>query len=389
MTRILAPMRASDRGNTAAEVDLRIGDVTVTERDGRHRVQADVAGHELWFEAQGRALSPSAEAFASALLVPALHAGVPLVSESPLSRAWITGATQIMQVFGAWWGYAPVPVVAPVREEGAEGTATRSSRAALCFSGGVDSFFSLLRSGLRIDLLASVHGFDVPLGDRARWDAFEPSLRDVAATTGKGAVVVRTNLREHPWVAACDWERSHGGALAAVGHLLAPGVGRLIVSSSIARQRPKPWGSHWQTDPLWSSPALEVFSWGEGYHREEKVRAVCREVLVERHLRVCWENLAPTGNCSRCVKCLRTSLVLLDEGVLDRFPGFAPVGEIPAILDSLPSAGGRWRVFVRLLRKGTLPPDVHRALYELKRRTWAVRRGPFSRLRRLLRRWVP
>jgi hypothetical protein len=174
-----------------------------------------------------------------------------------------------------------------------------------------------------------------------------------------------------------------------VGHLLSGAVGRLLVSSSVSRSWRMPWGSHWKTDPLWSSPELSVVHWGASMSRAEKIREICREPLVERHLRVCWENRAPTGNCSRCVKCMRTALVLLDEGVLDRYPGFARAPDLAANLDAMPTAPGRWKLFDALLEKGTLPPDVHRALGDLRRRTRRTRRGFLPWLDRFRERGTP
>ena len=236
------------------------------EEDGAetHRVRAEVGGEPLWFESPDIALRPSSEAFGCALLVAALHDGRSLTIEGEVSATWLSNTARLLDVFQEWWGYPRLkPLVAPARAAPAravagEGPATELT--ALCFSGGVDSFYSLLRSGRQIDVLLAVHGYDIRLRDEARASAFDSSLREVAAELGVKPVVVRTNLREHPAFARAPWEHTHGGALAAAGHLLGDWAGRLLISSSYPYFKHAPWGSHWRTDLLWSSDRLEVFT---------------------------------------------------------------------------------------------------------------------------------
>jgi hypothetical protein len=232
----------------------------------------------------------------------------------------------------------------------------------------------------------STRCFAVPSGS-TRSSRCRGSTWSVAAAVAEERRVrpvrIRTNLREHPLLGGLDWERAHGGALAALGHLSSTSIGRLVIASSIPAGEATPWGSHWRTDALWSSSRVTIVPWGHAWRRDQKVRDICREPLVQRHLRVCWENRSPSGNCSRCVKCLRTALLLLDEGVLDRYGDFASAGSLPAFLDATPTARRRWRAFDELLRKQSLPPEVHRALGRLDRRTGRSR----TPLGRALRWW--
>ena len=61
---------------------------------------------------------------------------------------------------------------------------------ALCFSGGVDSFYALLRGPTSVDLLICAIGYDVKIRAGNRRNRLEPSIRSVAAETGKRVVVV-------------------------------------------------------------------------------------------------------------------------------------------------------------------------------------------------------
>jgi hypothetical protein len=177
--------------------------------------------------------------------------------------------------------------------------------------------------------------------------AWESRLRTVAAAVGARAVVLRSNLRRHPAFAGADWERAHGGALAAVGHLLAGHVGTLLIASSVPTHYDVHWGSHWQLDELWSSDRLAVVHHGASESRLAKVRAIFGNDLSAAHLRVCWENRTPTGNCSRCDKCLNTmTLIAACGGVLRRFSTFDWPDNLSAHLDRVP-----WTRYVRTYRE--------------------------------------
>jgi hypothetical protein len=365
---------ARARAATRSRAPVRIGAVEAYEADGLCGVRADVDGVPVFFETDGPPLSPSPEAFGSAVLPAALAAGRGLSIEPPVDERWRRGAVELTRVFRAWWGWPEAEIEGPLRPEGDSPPAAGT---ALCFSGGVDSFHALLRCPERIDAIATVFGYDMPLSHAARRQALCASLDAVATARGVRSVRIRTDLREHPLLRGLDWERGHGGALAAVGHLTS--ARRLVIASSIPAGDETPWGSHWKTDASWSSSTTTVVPWGQVLRRDQKLRDVCREPLVQAHLRVCWENRARVGNCSRCVKCLRTALILLDEGVLDRHPGFASAAQMPALLHAVPTARRRWRAFDELLSKRSLPADVHEALVDLDRRTKAAHR-PLGRV---------
>jgi hypothetical protein len=200
----------------------------------------------------------------------------------------------------------------------------------------VDSFHTLLRGRDRVQVLVFVEGYDIPCADTVRARAAEISCRQVAAELGLPVVVVRTNLRQHRAARHADWGQVHGGALAAVGHLLTHRVDRLLISASYPRAFDRPWGSHWALDPCWSSSRLTVAHVGEEKWRAEKLAALRHEPIVRRHLRVCWENLTASGNCGRCEKCLRTMLALEAHGCLADFPVFPPSPALAAGLAKIP-----------------------------------------------------
>ena len=362
---------------------MKIDQIKATVEGGAHRVRALVDGEPLWFESADVALHPSPEAFASAMLIPAIARGETLTVEESLSATWLSNVSELFPVFREWWDYAELPPQ-PAGVRSSE--VARSNSTALCFSGGVDSFYTLLRSGHTINHLVFVIGFDMKLDDLTRFEAFEPSLRAAAAATGAKPVVIRSNIREHPAFAPVSWERTHGGAMAAIGHLLSGEVGRLLVSSSRVYADNTPWGSSWRTDKFWSSERLEVVHAGAELHRSDKLREIIGEPLVRQHLRVCWENRSPSGNCGRCEKCVRTRLALLEVGELANFPIFDGEESLARHIDALPPSHSNLRVHRRLVNQDSVSPEIKRALRELIERTDRAKAPSASAEQSLLRR---
>ena len=378
---IPAPLDRVAASPAAPTSTLAVRAVEVTRTAAGTRVSAEVGDAAVWFESADAPLAPVAEAWGSAFLIPALARGARLALPMRTDPTWLANIMELLPVLHEWWAY---PIIPPLAEPGPPSVADPAvqSRTALCFSGGVDSFHSLLRGAVPVDALLLVHGVDIPLSDTARAADAETSLREVARARGMRAILVRTNLREHPVFAAAPWVHAHGGALAAVGHLLSEQIGRLLVSSSYPYVNDRPWGSHWRTDPLWSSGRLALAHLGAELWRDEKVRAIADDPLVRQHLRVCWENRARAGNCSRCDKCVTTMLMLEVCGGLAGSATFEPAAPLARLVDGLPHT--IWvKHYDRLLAAG-LERDTARAVRRLLRRSTPPTR--LGRLRAGLRR---
>ncbi len=359
---------------------VEVGSIAVSDTACGRRVTACVDGTPVWFESRDLALSAAPEAFASAFLIPALHRGARLRLADALDAGWTANMDRLLPVLGEWWRYpalapaAPAPATAPRAAPARDGSA-------LFFSGGLDSFYSLLASGERPAVLVTVHGFDVALDDAPRRAAVAATLRDVGAALGRRTALLRTNVRGHPLMRAAPWERTHGGVLAGAAHLLRDEAGEALVSASISTSHTRPWGSHWRTDPLFSSGRLRIRQVGSDKRRWQKVRAIADEPLAQRHLRVCWQNRDEARNCSRCEKCLITRLMFADCGALDRFPVFDGTATLARDLDALPVLHERLASLVLIVEERHIGGEILRAAEALLRRTRHAQR-PDVRLRR-------
>jgi hypothetical protein len=361
--------------------EVKVSNIRASKGRGCYRVAADVDGVPLWYESDEAELFPAPEAFGTALLLPALQRGRRLTLDAPVSATWLSNVGRLLKIWREWWGYPMLlPRVSTRLETDAarrvEGGESATRETALCFSGGVDSFYTLLHGDDAPAMLVAAHGFDITLRDTARMDAFKESLRAAAASVGARPVVIRTNFREHAAAGRPGlWERAHGGALAALGHLLSGRAGRLVISSTYQKLYVRPWGSSPLTDHFWSSEALEVAHYGEWAGREEKLRFLAREPLAREHLRVCWENRAARGNCSRCGKCLVTMLMLAEFGALADFPVFDGAAALAERVNALPYLRSNVNKLDRLVRRGWLDAELTEAARRLVKRS--RRAGPF------------
>lgn len=352
----------------SARKTITLGIPRVEKGDGVSRATADVDGGPLWFESSDIELKPSVEAFASALLFNAVHRRRALVSEAPLSEIWLDNVEEIMSAWQEWWGYAPVGVIAERRQD----AVVAKTHSALMFSGGVDSYYTLM-CGPKPELVVSIHGFDIPLNDCRRMNELQAALNESAPARGSRPIVIRTNLREHPSAGRPSlWERSHGGGIAAIGHLLSDQIGRLSVSASWFLPDQQPWGSHTLTDPLFSASGLIVDHVGWDVKREDKVNAIANDKGVQKHLRVCYKNVDTSVNCSRCEKCVVAMLHLAENGVLGECRTFDG-DDLSARVAALPFVNYYYNISTRILARRKVAPDVQHELSKVLARSRRVR----------------
>lgn len=295
---------------------------TVASNGDEARAALNV-GSERWdvfFRSSIGPVSTTLEPFLVAAVIAAMRAGQRLQVAGGVTRGLLVNLQTAQEVLAMW---DPSLRVVPIdAEERQPALGDRQRGVGSFFSGGVDSFYTLLEHQSEITSIVLVHGFDFSLRDTSLRRSVSAAARDVAQALGKTLIEVETNLKDYSDRVAKWGPAYHGAALASVGHFLSPRLRKLYIPATHTYADLFPWGSHPILDPLWGNEEIAFVHHGNGATRVEKVRAIARHELPMRHLRVCCVNDPESYNCGRCEKCLRTMVNLRVVGALDRCESF-------------------------------------------------------------------
>jgi len=295
-----------------ASADSTLVTFPISSPDGPFDLRYDIIGAQAAFDA-----TPAI----AAVLLPALRKHWAIEVEAPVSARVMAALPTIQDILTNWderntrVDIQPHSVIAPARDTAATGVG-------VFFSGGVDSFYSLVKHTKTITHLIFIVGFDVPIENQQLRSQVTESIRTAARELGLPLIEVQTNLREFADRYA-QWELYHGAALVSVGLLLRGSLGALYVPASDTYADIVPWGSHPLLDPLWSAETLEIIHDGCEATRVAKTALIAQNAVALKTLRVCWRNLDGAYNCGRCEKCLRTMVALESLGALGRCQTFA------------------------------------------------------------------
>jgi hypothetical protein len=271
--------------------------------------------------------------FLAACLVPCMFLNESLEVEAPVSSQLLAGINHIQGIFRNWYPKTLNRIQVITTKITTVDVAQKQPLKSACFfSGGVDSWYSVLNPHNEIGALVTVKGFDIPYADVSIWTELAQSNRQIANELGKELILVETNLRQFldPTQAnlgktATDdfWGKYlHGAFLAAVGLCLQQHFSNVIVPSSYPYAQLHPWATHPLVDPLWSTGQTHFSHDGCEVNRIEKLTLVAKSKTALRNLRVCFSYSLGRYNCCQCEKCFRTMLALYLLGVLDQASSF-------------------------------------------------------------------
>ncbi len=347
-----------------ARAEWNIGRVSVP-------ITLDRRVYPVWFVAS-EDFGREADFLLPLTLPSAMVTGSRLKLPGTVSPQLLSAVPKIQDIFCLWgeehWGveFQRVPVHANVRSRP---TADRASGVACFFSGGLDSFYTLLKHRDEVTHLIFVHGFDISLTNQTLRAQASQAAREVARELGKTLIEVETNLRSFSDTLVSWWEY-HGAGLASVALLFQNRFRNVLIAASNTYAVLNPWASHPLLDPLWSTELTEIQHDGCEATRTEKAAYISEYELALEWLRVCLVNPnKPTSvyNCGRCEKCLRTMIDLRIAGALERCKTLPSTIDLKAVANMdvagstiMPYARRRLKVLERL---GT-DPDLARALAE-------------------------
>jgi len=320
---------------------IRVDRIAVRHAEGEAELRGTVRGlaegggeESLGFRVPAEwagALSDRGDPFLAALLPAAVASGRGLAIDGEVSARLLE---QVDQLMGIWnWQnpyWEPVPVDVTHAWSGRHaGRATGSF-----FSGGVDSFHTLLRNhdlergDARISHVICALGFDLNPDNEAMYRIVLARVAEITRALGVALVPLRTNMRDLTDRFAGWQYQQMGAGMAAVGLSLGPLLRRVLipsgdtalVSTIVAPSNPL-------SDPLWSTDGTEFHHDGCEATRLQRIRRyIATSDLALRHLRVCFANVAAGSsqawNCGRCPKCVRTMVLLHVAGALERCTAF-------------------------------------------------------------------
>lgn len=281
-----------------------------------------------FFGVEEEQIDDTADAFAAACLIKSMRVNEPLEITSPISNRLHVMLPRIRDIYHTWWPalFKRVPIRTTPRSEL---PAAPQKTTATFFSGGVDSFYSLLKhheegaaAGRPLTHLVFMRGVETPIETTKGVEDSEEWVRRVADELGVKAIFGITNVRTH---VMSNWEKyDHGSALASIGLCLSPVIGHMCIPSAFSYGHQVPHGSSPLVDEMFSSDRMFIFHDGSEVTRAEKVASIIRwnKELGLRYLRVCLGNFGGAYNCGRCRKCVRTAIPLKVLGVLSEAETF-------------------------------------------------------------------
>lgn len=361
-------------------VDERTGMMaTITEWAAKEMSVSISIGNRVypvWFRVSGESLGRKTDFLLPLTLFPAMVSGSSLNLSGEVSPRLLSAVPEIEDMLYLWgadyWGgkLEDVQRVA-VEAEASSEPVERAPGVACFFSGGVDSFYTLLKHLEEVTHIIFVRGFDIALEDRVLGAQASLMAREVAKELGKTLIEVETNLR---WFSdtIVGWEKYHGAAMASIALLFQCRFRKVLIASSHTYGGLAPWGSHPMLDPLWSTEATEIKHDGAGARRVEKIRYISEYELPMQWLRVCFNNPNGAYNCGRCGKCLLTRITLQTVGALERcktLPGGLDLEEVAGVnlINYLTNQTRRGIVQqnLRTLERLGTEPDLAQALREV------------------------
>ncbi len=301
--------------------------------DGWHVASASIAVsgkiHQLTYKVSAGPLAKGSDAFLSAALLPVMKMGQPLEVAGTVSPKLLSATQTIQDIFHKWFPeFQKIPVQAETElSEGVSGPAG----VGIFFSGGVDSFYTLLKHQDEITTIIFVHGFDMMLERTSLRSKVSREIRRVAQELGKNLIEVEINVHELFDQYADFAERYGGSVLPSIGLLLSPQFRKIYIPASEAYEHINPDSSHPLLDPLWSTENLTFEHDGCEANRIEKIARISQSDIALRSLRVCFDNRDDSYNCGRCEKCLRTMIGLQAVGALERCTAFNQKLDIAAV----------------------------------------------------------
>lgn len=324
---------------------------------------------EIYISSKSNGLQLSGEAILSASLLPTMIDNDSLNCEIPISPKFFFAIQNLIQDVFHFWDKSVFHKSKINAKIDKDFESRACGKSACFFTGGVDSFYTLLKNKNEISDIIYVHGFDIKLDNYQLRDKVSISLKNIANSLSLNLIEIETNLRDY-LDNFLHWELSHGSALSFVAHCLPINYDRIFLAAShtYAEEETFAWGSHPFIDHFWGGGKFDLILDGSDKTRPEKVKFIASNEVALKYLRVCWLNTSVDGNhdysynCGKCEKCIRTMLSLYFEDKLDACRAF-PEKLTPKLIRTMRIADKNTMSFLLSNIKAYPPSKKYKAIH--------------------------
>lgn len=294
--------------------------------------QADFPEH-LWYKIPER-FSQHISLQSDAFLIPGLLAGMYYQEDIEVRGVVSPRLAYQLEEYQYLLNFRMPNIVTPVDIKYTQLQALNEKPEAVgtAFSGGVDSFFTLLNNlpqnqpipEYQITHALFIHGYDILNKDRSKYQAYYSRFHDALKQIDVELVSMETNL--FSFIAPrMKLNLFYGPVLIGSAHVFGNLFRKFFVSSSNDYWQIKKWTSSSDptSDPLLSTETMEIIHYGAATRRVEKIEAISNWKPAQENLRVCLpDDMEEISNCSRCEKCVRTMIPIYALGKMEKFITF-------------------------------------------------------------------
>lgn len=247
--------------------------------------------------------------------------------DRPVTATAVENVEAILDAFECWrFGDIRRPRLELPQIVGDGALPERGPHRALCFSGGVDSTYTLIsdREQPAFSHGLLVHGTDYRAEDAVAFRDLRSYVERMGAKASIEPIVVETDFLA---TMGPRIELFSGMIYAMCGHFLGKRFASVAFSADHSHMQeyvPLPYNNSYVCNRL-SGGAFGFDFRGIEVSRTRKLEAIAEDGRYLRDLKVCWADRSSGRNCGKCSKCLdtRAGLAILgvdDAGMFDAYP---------------------------------------------------------------------